>query len=104
MNNGSSFIDLFPSILNAVTLLVVALIGYQASAKIKYIQTLENRINRYKDEIRARQAEEDVAAAWLVELKAANSEMVAKKLLRDRTEQSTGLRPDIPPSEIKNSA
>ena len=65
------------------------------------LAVLERRIERYRLEIQARQAEEDVAAAWLVELGAANSERAAKLALRQRTEIARGIRPSIGPGEVR---
>ena len=76
------------------------LIGVLFSEKEK-LAALERRIERYRLEIQARQAEEDVAAAWLVELGAANSERAAKLALRQRTEIARGIRPSIGPGEMR---
>lgn len=63
--------------------------------------SLEKRVQRYNNEIRARQAQEDIAAEWLYELGVASSARAAKLLLRDRTEERRGLRPEIGPSGIR---
>ncbi len=68
----------------------------------KKIASLERRVDRYKSEIRARQAEEKVAAEWLAELGVAATPRVAKTLLRERTEQIEGLRPNIGPAEVRD--
>lgn len=55
---------------------VIAVLGTLGGAAVtawvqretKKIAALERRVERYKAEIRARQAEEDVAAEWLAEL------------------------------------
>ena len=69
----------------------------------KKIAALERRVERYKAEIRARQAQEDVAAEWLAELDVANTPRAAKTLLRERTEQRRGIRPSIGPAEVRES-
>jgi hypothetical protein len=73
-----------------------------AQRDAKNMATLEKRIQRYRNEIRARQAQEDIAAEWLHEIGAASSARVDKTLLRDRTEERRGLRPDIGPSEVRD--
>ena len=72
-----------------------------AQRDAKKMATLEKRIERYRNEIRARQAQEDIAAG-LYEIGAASSARAAKTLLRDRTEELRGLRPDIGPSEVRD--
>lgn len=67
----------------------------------KKITSLQRRVDRYRVEIRARQAEEDVAAEWLAELGAATSARAAKTLLREKTEQQKGLRPGVGPAEVR---
>jgi len=81
-----------------------ALIGAFAQREAKKIGALERRVERYRNEIRARQAEEDAAARWLFSLNASTSELAAKRELRRRTEVESGLRPFIGPKEMgKNS-
>ena len=62
---------------------------------------MERKVERYKNDIRARQAEEQIAAKWLCELGIAATEATAKIKLRERTEQETGLRPEIAPSSVR---
>jgi len=69
----------------------------------KKIASLERRVDRYIAEIRARQAEEEVASEWLAELGAATTPRAAKTLLRERTEQKTGLRPGVGPAEVRDA-
>ncbi len=69
----------------------------------KKIASLERRVDRYKAEIRARQAEEEVASEWLAELGAATTPRAAKTLLRERTEQQKGLRPGVGPAEVRGA-
>ena len=66
------------------------------------MMALQRRVDRYRAEIRARQAEEDVAAAWLVELGVASTERAAKLSLRQRTEFERGIRPAIGPAEMRD--
>ena len=67
----------------------------------KKITSLKSKADRYRAEIRARQAEEDVAAEWLAELGAAITPRAAKTLLREKTEQQKGLRPGVGPAEVR---
>ncbi len=67
----------------------------------KKITLLQTKVDRYRAEIRARQAEEDVAAEWLAELGAATTPRAAKTLLREKTEQQKGLRPGVGPAEVR---
>jgi hypothetical protein len=69
----------------------------------KKITLLESKVGRYRTEIRARQAEEDVAAEWLAELGAATTPRAAKTLLRERTEQQKGIRPGVGPAEVRDA-
>ena len=72
-----------------------------AQREAKKMAALEKRIQRYRNEIQARQAQENIAAEWLCELGVASSERAAKLLLRDRTEERRGLRPEIGPSGVR---
>jgi hypothetical protein len=78
------------------------LIGLLANRQARRMLRLERRVKRYRSDIRARQSEENIAACWIVELGGAGSLQVAKRKLRERTEQETGLRPFIEPSEVKS--
>lgn len=69
----------------------------------KKIASLQRRVDRYRAEIRARQAEEDVAAEWLADLGAATTPRSAKTLLREKTEQQKGLRPGVGPAEVRDA-
>jgi len=62
---------------------------------------LERKVSRYADEIRARQAEENIAAKWLVELGAYKAEITAKKELRKRTFEETNQSISVGPAEVK---
>ena len=62
---------------------------------------MQRRIDRYRAEIRARIALEETAIGWLIELGVSSSPEAAKIKLRDRTEAERGLRPIIPPSEVR---
>ena len=80
---------------------VIAVLGTLGGAAVtawvqresKKIAALERRVERYKAEIRARQAQVDVA----------NTPRAAKTLLRERTEQTRGIRPSIGPAEVRES-
>ena len=79
-----------------------ALVGALIQRDAKKMTALQRRVDRYRAEIRARQAEEDVAAAWLVELGVASTERAAKLSLRQRTELERGIRPAIGPAEMRD--
>ena len=91
------------SVVAVVGTLGGALIGAFAQREAKKIGKLERKVERYEDEIRARQVEEDAAAEWLFSLNASTSAQAVKIELRDRTEQECGLRPVITPSQMKPS-
>jgi hypothetical protein len=80
-----------------------ALVTFWVQRDSKKITSLQRRVDRYRAEIRARQAEENVAAEWLAELGAATTPRAAKTLLRERTEQQKGLRPGVGPAEVRDS-
>lgn len=91
----------------AVAIAVVGTLGGRmvtawAQRDVKKMATLEKRIQRYRNEIRARQAQENIAAEWLLDIGTASSARVANTLLRDLTEERRGLRPDIRPSEVRD--
>ena len=88
------------SVVAVVGTLGGALIGAFSQRDAKKIVVLKQSIERYKNEIRARQAEEETAAEWLFSLNASTSALAAKNALRDRTEAASGLRPFIPPGEM----
>jgi len=79
---------------NQVIASLIAVLGTLGGAFItswvqrdsKKITLLQTKVDRYRAEIRARQAEEDVAAEWLAELGAATTPRAAKTLLREKTE------------------
>jgi hypothetical protein len=94
--------QILSSLIAVVGTLAGAAVGIFAQRDAKKQIALTKRVERYRNEIRARQAEEDVAAQWLSELLPDNtSPIAAKKALRDRVETQRGLRPDIPPSEVR---
>jgi len=68
----------------------------------KKITSLQRKVDRYRAEIRARQAQEDVAAEWLAELGAATTPRAAKILLREKTELLKDLRPMVGPAEVRD--
>ncbi len=90
---------------------VIAVLGALGGAAVaawvqrqtKKIVALKRRVGRYKAEICARQAQEDVAAEWLAELDVANTPRAAKTLLRERTEQRRGIRSSLGPAEVRES-
>ena len=67
----------------------------------KKIAALEKRVERYRAEIRARQAEEEEASEWLADLLKAESPNAAKLQLRERTARNRGVRPSLAPSEVR---
>ena len=75
-------------------------LGIWSQRETKRLAALERRIDRYKQEIRARQAEEDIACQWLVELDAAKTVRAALLALRQRTEDERGLRPNLAPNSV----
>jgi len=77
-----------------------ALISASVQREGKKIGELKQRIDRYQRDIRARQAEEATAAEWLFQLNVARSPLAAKRELRRRTEQESGLRPFVGPKEV----
>jgi hypothetical protein len=79
------------------------IIGWLSQRDARNIARLERKVAKYAEEIRARQAEEDVACQWLVELHVGASEASVKLKLRDRTEQERGRRPSIAPSEVTDT-
>jgi len=54
----------------------------------------------YRQEIRARQAVEDVACQWLVELGVSNTPRLAMITIRQRTEAERQLRPTMSPRDV----
>jgi len=77
-----------------------ALIGALTQREARKTEALKNKVERYRTEIRARQAEEEVAAEWLFSLGAANTALAAKRTLRRKTEEKRGVRPVIGPKEV----
>jgi hypothetical protein len=77
-----------------------SIVGWLSQRDSKTTARLEKKVAHYAAEIRARQAEEDVACQWLVELKVTPSVSAAKLKLRDRTEGERGQRPSISPAEV----
>ena len=75
-------------------------LGIWSQRETKRLAGMERRIDRYKQEIRARQAGEDIACQWLVEVGAAQTHRTAMFALRQRTEDERGIRPAISPNEV----
>jgi hypothetical protein len=84
-----------------VTLLVAIggwVFGYRIQNQSRRLARLEKRANQLKSEVRARIALENAACEWLAGLTNRTSNSV-KLELRDLTEKTSGLRP-----EMSNSA
>lgn len=77
-----------------------AYLGARGNEQAGRISRLEERTKRYRAEIRARMAVEDVACAWLVERGEAKTERAAMLKLRERAEQAHGVRPMVRPAEV----
>jgi hypothetical protein len=91
------------AIFGSVTTLAVAIGGWafawamQRDAKKRERQ--QKRIAKLEDEVRARMAEEKSASEWIAEL--TNKTFQAAMLeLRSRTEKTSGLRPQMFPSDL----
>jgi hypothetical protein len=67
------------------------------------IELLRAKAERFRSELAAMQALENVAEEWLCELGQASSPPAAKIILRDRTEKQTTLRPSLAPSDIRRA-
>lgn len=93
----------------SIVIALIALVGsiissyvsYGASVKSKMLDKLIIANAKLKDEIRARQHEEDTMVKWLVELNAAKSELSAKHILRARTKSEYNVSPSMSPSEVE---
>ena len=88
------------ALITVVGTLAGTFIGIWSQRENKRLQALQRRIERYRQEIRARQAEEDIACEWLVEAGQAPSHRAALLALRERTESDRGLRPTLSPREV----
>ena len=75
-------------------------LGIWFSRAIKKIAAMQRTIERYRQEIRARQALEDVTCQWLVELGVSNTPRSAMLTLRQRTEAERQLRPTMSPRDV----
>ena len=91
------------SIVGVVGTVVGSVVGAWTQREGKKIGTLERKVERYRKEILARQAEEEVAAEWLFELGAGTSELAAKRALRRMTQKRRGTSPSIGPKEVSPS-
>jgi hypothetical protein len=80
-----------------------SVVGWVSQRDGKNVARLERKVAKYAAEIRARQAEEDVACEWLVELNAGTSATSVKLKLRDRTEHERGQRPSLAPSDVTDT-
>ena len=78
------------------------LITLLSQREVRRMAWLERKVTRYSDEIRARQAEENVASKWLVELNVFDTELGAKRALRKRTFEETNLSVSVGPAEVRN--
>lgn len=92
--------ELAASIVSVIGSLLGVFLSYWIVRDQRKFSAMERRVERYKRDIKARIAEEEVAAAWLFELGVAESTRSAKLKLRDRAQNERGLRPFISPSEI----
>jgi len=79
-----------------------ALIQRDSKRHEKKIEALKQQVERFRKEIKARHAVEEVAEAWLVELGLEKSPRAAMLHLRRRTveKRGDGARPKISPSEF----
>ncbi len=75
-------------------------LGIWFSRETKKIAAMQRTIERYRQEIRARQAVEDVACQWLVELGVSNTPRAAMLILRKRTKEEHKLRPAMSPRDL----
>ena len=80
--------------------LIGSVIGYMSGKYASKIDRLEAKIVALKEEIQARQCEEDVACEWISSL-TESSEASIKLTLRDDTEAKCGLRPSLTPSKVR---
>lgn len=93
--------EIIAALLGMAGVLLGSLFGYLSQREAKKMQLMQLRIDRYRTEIRARIALEEAAIDWLIELGVSSSPQAVKIKLRDRTEASYGLRPVVPPSEVR---
>ena len=88
------------SVVGVVGTLAGSLVGAWTQREAKKIGVLERKVERYREEIRTRQAEEEVAAEWLFEHGESISQLGAKRALRRRTLERRGVSPRIGPNEV----
>ena len=90
------------SIISVIGSLSGAALGSWLQRDANRMRALERKVLRYKAEIQARQATEQIACQWLVKLDQASSEKAALLALRKKTEQELGLRPRLSPSDLRD--
>ncbi len=90
-----------PSAFAIIGTLTAARIGRDGARDKAKIKDLEKTVGDYRADIRARQAEEDVASRILVTYGFADTPLAALRKLRSETEKETGLRPFVKPGEVK---
>lgn len=95
--------QIWAAVIAVVGTLGGSIVGWLSQRDSKTVARLERKVAKYAAEIRARQAEEDIACQWLVELNAARSIPAAKLKLRDRTEAERGQRPSFSPAEVTDT-
>jgi hypothetical protein len=97
--NDSIYISI---VSNLVTFLVAIggwIFSYFVLRDSKRLLRLERSIEKYKNEIRARIYEENIACNLIAELDCTPAQTI-KKNLRDRTESEFGIRPNMKPSDL----
>ena len=75
-------------------------LGIWSQRETKRLAAMERRIEKYKQEIRARQVGEDTACEWLIELGAGKTPRAVLLDLRQRTEDKHGVRPTMSPRDV----
>ncbi len=95
-------ITIAASIIGVVGSLSGTLLGAWLQRDSKRMQVMERKVLRYQAEIKARQAVEQVTCAWLVEIGQFATKQGALRQLRNKTEETTGLRPSLAPSDLRD--
>jgi hypothetical protein len=73
--------DVISALIGALSVAAGTILGYWLQREANKIAALERRVERYREDIRARQAEEIVAATWLHELGVGGTQNSAKMAL-----------------------
>ncbi len=79
--------------------LLGVLISHWGNLRNNRIKKLEDRIVIYKNEIKARQCQENIASEWISNL-TNESEQTVKIKLRDLTENKCSIRPSMKPTDL----